>query len=144
MSKPGIKFSSTFGAFDVSAHNLSNGQLIRGSSRLAATASLTQHGRRKKKKRSGKTNTFWNGLSSSLIVTFLFSSLKLLFLRHGVVADVVVLDPAEVVVVDERRRRRHRHRQRHVGQVSQGLQHHEVGPRRRAFEPDPGKLSRHE
>ena len=55
-----------------------------------------------------------------------------------------LIDPAEVVVVDERRRRRHRHRQRHVGQVSQGLQHHEVGPRRRAFEPDPGKLSRHE
>ena len=69
-----------------------------------------------------------------------------MFLWDSVVAvvDVVVLDAKEIVFVDERwRRRRHRDGQRHVREVGQGFDHHEVGSGRGALKTDPGELSRH-
>ncbi len=65
-------------------------------------------------------------------------------LWDGVVADVVVLDPPVVVVVDGGRGWRHGDGQRHVGEVGEGLKHHVVLAGRGVLYSDPGKFSWHE
>lgn len=85
-------------------------------------------------------------LKSSLPINYKSCSLSRpkpskISLWDGVVADVVVLDPPVVVVVDGGRGWRHGDGQRHVGEVGEGLKHHVVLAGRGVLYSDPGKFS---